>query len=344
MRGMTGMTEKEIEALLTEVFFGHSSARINQARAEGREFVHYTSSHAAISIIDKKEIWLRNSSVMNDYAEIAHGESCIQYCLVDDSETVERSTKVLNQISDGLHQQETANFFGMSSKRRTFTYLLSVSEHGPEKIEPGMVDTESYLGRLSMWRAYGSSGGVALVFHGDALLAPRNILPVYASPVFYGNPNEFAFEYHQMLSKIERNLDQLKKLDPALIAENFRNSLHFASLSTKHPGFVDEREWRITYSAEPENEKISDAEYNADNFLQRDFLTVNGVPQRIYKIPFRDFGEQGSTSLPNILRRAIVGPSQFPIVIADALHMAMLRAEMPSDKPRIAISNIPIRT
>lgn len=338
------MIEEDINALLSNVFFGHSEERIRQAKADHRQFVHYTSSHAALSIINNKEIWLRNASVMNDYAEIAHGESCIHYCLIGHHDTAERSKKVLNSLVEGLHDQATFDFFNSSGMRRAFTYLLSVSEHGPEKIGPGTVDTESQLGRLSMWRAYGSSGGVALVFDGHALLDPREIVPVYVSPVFYGNPDEFSIEYHRMLSSIEQNLDALKKIDPAILANNFQRSLHFASLSTKHPGFVDEREWRLTYSANPVSENIGDAEFNAQSALQREFVTINGVPQRIYKIQFRDYGESGSTALSQILRHAIVGPSQFPIVIADALNIALLRAGMLPEKSNPAISNIPIRT
>lgn len=338
------MDDTEAEKLLTEVFFGYSARRLKQAETEHREFVHYTSAAAALSIIENKEIWLRNAGVMNDYAEIAHGEACIRHCLLHDEITVQRSRKVLDNLVEGLHDHAIQYLENSSSMRRTFTYLLSVSEHGPEKLVPGTVDSESQLGRLSMWRAYGSSGGVALIFHGHALWEPRGLIPVYVNPVFYGDQGDFARQYHDVLSAIENNLEALRQISPDDIKANFERCLHFASLSTKHPGFVDEREWRLTYSADPANEQMSDEEFNSTNVLQRQFITVNGLPQRIYKVPFKDFGEHGSTALPEVLRQAIVGPSQFPMVLADALNVALLRAGMPVEKPRLQISHIPIRT
>lgn len=338
------MDEAKAGELLTNAFFGYTSQRVEAAKQVNREFVHYTSSEAALSIINNKEIWLRNAAVMNDYAEIAHGEACLRYCLYDDEGTVNRSRKILDSLVEGLHDHAISYFERSSQMRRAFTYLLSVSEHGPENIAAGVPDIESELGRLSMWRAYGSSGGVALIFLGQAFWDPNNHIPVFASPVFYGLPDAFAHEYHKMLTFIEQNFDQLKMISPDDIVENFERCLHFASLAAKHPGFIDEREWRLTYSADPGSEDLSDDEFNGVNTIQRSFVTINGLPQRIYKIPFKDFGEYGSTALPVILRSAIVGPSPFPVVTADALNIALLRAGMPADKPRLAISHIPIRT
>lgn len=48
---------------------------------KGRRFVHYTSANGAASIIREQEVWLRNSSVMNDYSEVAHGEHCLSAVL-----------------------------------------------------------------------------------------------------------------------------------------------------------------------------------------------------------------------------------------------------------------------
>lgn len=338
------MDKSKDEELLTNAFFSYTSQRVEAAKQANREFVHYTSSESALSIINNREIWLRNATTMNDYAEIAHGEACLRYCLYDNDDTVRRSRKILDSLVEGLHDHAIRYLDGSTLMRRVFTYLLSFSEHGPEHIAPEVPDIESELGRLSMWRADGSSGGVALIFRGQAFWDPNPHIPVYASPVFYGSPVAFAQEYHKMLTFIEGNCDQLKLISPDDIKKNFELYLHFASLFAKHPGFVDEREWRLTYSADPESEHSSDDDFNAANTIQRSFVTINGLPQRIYKIPFKDFGEHGSTALPVILRSAIVGPSPFPNVTAHALYMALIRAGMPTEKPFLAISNIPIRT
>ena len=50
------MDDTEAEKLLTEVFFGYSARRLKQAETEHREFVHYTSAAAALSIIENDGI------------------------------------------------------------------------------------------------------------------------------------------------------------------------------------------------------------------------------------------------------------------------------------------------
>lgn len=283
---------------------------------------------------------------MNDYSEMAHGEACLRYCLYENPEIVSRSRNILDSVIEGLHDRAAQWFMESAPMRRAFTYLLSISEHGPLKLAAGVVDEESTYGRLSMWRAYGACGGVALIFNQDALMTPTNVLNVYSSPVFYGNPDAFAVLYCQMLSHIQNNLDQLKQIDPELFFSNLQQSIHFASLTCKHPGFAEEREWRVTYSADPANEELDDDTFNSESKIKRQFLTVNGLPQRIYKVPFVNYPEQGvvGLTLPEILKQVVIGPTQYPLVVADAVHVALRRAGFNDDNIRMAISRIPIRT
>ena len=64
--------------------------------------------------------------------------------LLHDEITVQRSRKVLDNLVEGLHDHAIQYLENSSSMRRTFTYLLSVSEHGPEKLVPGTVNSESH--------------------------------------------------------------------------------------------------------------------------------------------------------------------------------------------------------
>lgn len=335
-----------MEMLLDDVFWSYGRAKIRQADKDARSFVHYTTTEAALSIIDNKEIWLRNSGVMNDYSEMAHGESCLHHCLAGDAEISARAKQTLDGLQEGLFARTFQYFIDTSQWRRAFTYLLSISEHGPPVVGPGVVDEESELGRLSMWRAYGNQGGVALVFDREQILVPGNVLDVYASPVFYGNPDTFGVYFLNMLTQIERRRDELVTIDPELLFENVRRFIHFTCLACKHPGFAEEREWRVTYSANPAAEHISDDEFNASSKIKREFRVVNGIPQRIYKIPFVDYPDQNllGLTLPSILRRVVIGPTQYPAVIFDSLAMSMRRAGFADEQIRIAASNIPLRT
>ncbi len=340
------MEENRINELMAETFFGYSEAQTERVKQEGRCFVHYTTTEAALSIINNKEIWLRNSGVMNDYSEMAHGERCLRYCLFENADMVRRSKEVLDRLGEGLHDRIAQYFVASAPMRRAFTYLISISEHGSPQIAPGVVDEESVFGRLSMWRAYGSRGGVALIFRQDPLMDPSGALDVYASPVFYGNPDAFAVEYDRMLARILWNIEQLKQVDPELVAENLERCIHFASLTCKHPGFAEEREWRITYSADPKSEHLDDKEFNASSKIRREFRTINELPQRIYKIPFVDYPDEGVTgaTLPAVLKQLVVGPTQYPIIVLDALHVAMRRAGFADEQIRISASQIPLRT
>ncbi len=339
------MTEEEFSQILDQTFWKYSLARTQKIKDVNRKFVHYTSFDAAISIIGKKEIWLRNARVMNDYSEIAHGESCIRFCLIDNQELATRTKAVLEGIVAGLYDRAVHWFFERMQHRLRYTYLLSISEHGPLHIGPGTVDEESEFGRLSMWRAYGSSGGVALIFNQDPIMDPRDALPAFVSPVFYGNPDEFSVHYSNMLNQLEANTEALKQVDPELIWENMATFLHFSILSCKHPGFKEEREWRITYSPEPGTEGISDEEFNNNNLIQREFRSVDGIPQRIYKIPLKKYGEEADQdiSLSRILNKLVIGPTAFPAVVNDALVFEMLKSGFSAEQIKIAVSQIPMR-
>lgn len=340
------MDTQELDRLLEQTFFQYGMHQIERIAREGRSFAHYTSTEAALSIIANKEIRLRNSGVMNDYSEIAHGEACIRYCLFEDQHIASRSKKILDSLREGFFDRAIQWLVKTAPMRRAYTYLLSISEHGPSIVKEGDTDEESQFGRLSMWRAYGNSGGVGLIFRNTPFVEPNGAMPVFTSPVFYGNPDAFAHEYSKMLTFIEQNIDKIKQIDPEDLWENFTRFMHFSILGCKHPGFSEEREWRITYSADPNNEHLDDDEFNQTSSIKREFISINGVPQRIYKIPFIDSQELGviGITLPDILKQLIIGPTQYPAVVHDALAIALLRVGFAPEKVQIAISQIPLRT
>lgn len=341
------MTEEKQIALINAVVYGYGQARLAKAQREHREFVHYTSAEAALSIISNSEVWLRNSAIMNDWSEIAHGEECFKYVLYQDNETRHRSEQVLGLVRQGLHADLASYFEQSAPLRRSHTYLISISEHGPAYVGPGVVinDSEYTFGRLSMWRAYGNTGGIALVFNQEPFFGELE-LNAYSAPVFYGVPTDFAMEWERLLARITDNIEAIRQLPDGMFEENLRRSVHLSSLSCKHPGFQEEREWRITYSADPAGEGFDDEAFNAANAIQREVRSINGVPQRLYKLPLKDNERLGikGISLPDVLSRIIIGPTQYPIVLFDALYMALVRAGVPDPHTKIAISNIPLRT
>lgn len=340
------MTEAEMMALLDETLFRYHRQRMAHAKSVGRRFVHYTSAPAAISIIEKQEIWLRNSAAMNDYSEVQHGHACIDYVLKGDNEVRQRCEKTLGKVDSGTFERALAYYHGTMLQRLAYTYLLGIAEHGLPNPQPGDIEVEDELGRLSMWRAYGCGNGVALIFNADPIWAESGALGVFANPVFYGSPNEFSIIFAGVLNSIEQRLEEVKAMPLEIFEANLHRLLHFSSISTKHGGFAEEREWRITLSADPEQEAVADDVFNATSRIRREFRDVNGVPQRLYKVPFVDHAEDGlvGMTLPAILWRVIIGPTQYPMMVADAIVSALRKAGVENAGDRITFSNIPLRT
>lgn len=340
------MTEAEMISLLDETLFQYHRWRMANAKAQGRRFVHYTSAPAAISIIEKQEIWLRNSAAMNDYSEVQHGHACIEYVLKGDNEVRQRCEQVLSQIDSGTFQRAVAFYEGTMLQRLAHTYLLAISEHGLPNPQPGDIEVEDELGRLSMWRAYGCGNGVALIFNADPIWAESDALGVYSNPVFYGSPNAFSVLFARVLHSIEQRMDEVKAMPLDVFEANLHRLLHFSSISTKHLGFEEEREWRITLSADPAQEAVADDVFNASSHVRREFRDVNGIPQRIYKVPFVDHPDEGliGMTLPAILWRVIIGPTQYPMVVADAIVSALRKCGVENVHERVRFSGVPLRT
>ena len=60
--------------LITETFFPEEIAAQDNVTSNGGKLVHYTSADTALKIINNEELWLRDTSCMNDSSEIIYGE------------------------------------------------------------------------------------------------------------------------------------------------------------------------------------------------------------------------------------------------------------------------------
>ena len=64
---------------LFEIFFPFAFHRVAEAAASNRRLVYYTNADTAVSMIRNREVWMRKSSLMNDYREIEHGFDCLNF-------------------------------------------------------------------------------------------------------------------------------------------------------------------------------------------------------------------------------------------------------------------------
>lgn len=312
------------------VFRPYAYHRQQQALLAGTRFVHYTSALVGLDILRKKEVWLRNSQVMNDFSEVHHGERCLEAVWSDDALS-ERLRQVLDNVQAGLLDRVRESYASWVQVRERETFLISMSEHGDLA---SAIDEDRY-GRLSMWRAYGGDANVALVLNNSAFLSPSDALPAYTSPVLYAEPDAFMRRFRDFVASLENNMAYLEELGADAVLSSVFYAFHDAALSTKHPGFAEEREWRIIYSPFLFGSDRSHAEVE----------TVAGVPQKVFKLPLRDYPEEGLRGAEplSLIDRIIIGPSKFPQSIREAYILELQSLGDPQPERRIVVSEIPIR-
>lgn len=140
-----------------------------------KKLVHYTSAIVAREIIEKEQLWLRKTTFMNDYSEITYGKQYLEN-LFHEKEISSILNNILNRFSYVTNNLIDFNeiYHQIIKDAEKKIYISCLSEHLPE---------EDTIGRLSMWRAYGNSSGVALVIN-PILLAKLTSLFI-PSPVIY---------------------------------------------------------------------------------------------------------------------------------------------------------------
>lgn len=308
-----------------QIFHPYTIERMERVKDGKIRFVHYTSAENAMNIIRNGEVWMRKSSIMNDFMEIDHGLACLGAAWrSEDSGTTFKET--LDKIYDGLAEEVGVLFDGWVPHFKFGTYLASLSEHG---------DDEDKSGRLSMWRAYGSTCGVGLVLNNHFIFNETDALKAYTNPVAYLDEDGFKEKFEELTRSVSDNCNSLNAYTRDELTAAVFNAFKYAVLCTKHPGFKEEREWRVVYTpAQERSAHISEA-----------LVTIDGVPQNIQKILLRNIPEEGlvGIEIPELINRVIVGPTNYPAAISEAFVEALTAANVPEAGRMVWASDIPIR-
>jgi hypothetical protein len=321
--------EMDLGIKLAAIFLPYARGGIERLyprrQADTACFAHYTSAEAASKIIQTKQVWMRNTSVMNDYREVWHGLDCVKNAWGRHGPAL---TSALNDISKDMGSEAESLFNSWVENILNRTYIASLSEHD---------ESENLHGRLSMWRAFGSlstpRGAVILrlPWFTDAVQE----LKVMLSPVAYFNDKQVDSQLARIVDNARLQSDFLKGLDRRWIINAVFNMLSFAVTSIKHEGFKEEREWRLLYW--PDRLPSPD--------MQESILTIAGVPQRVYNFPIGSAKPAlAGIQFSAIFERLIVGPSQFSLAICDAFIEQLKVAGIPDAASRVVASNIPIRS
>lgn len=317
--------------------------RIKTLLESGRKFAHYTTAENALNILSGRSLWMRNAAVMNDHSEIEHGRGIFDRLLEDP--LGDRLWAALDQAHSGISNTIRSWYYHAAHTARDQTHIMSLCEHEPH----------DYLGRLSMWRAYGGSrASVALVLNPKVVFDPSIRFNLRAAPVLYGDHANVAFELTQVVDNLEASTAAIAAIDADMVAHVVTEVLHQALLSTKHRGFEEEREWRILALGRDLGE---------NGPVKPEIRTIGGIPQIVRIIPLHGHGSDRPankinmmdamdndtvTFLPQLawgqlIDRIIVGPSLFPEMVKTAIEAQLRKDGVGRWDQLVTLSEIPLR-
>ncbi|WP_080697278.1 DUF2971 domain-containing protein [Brucella intermedia] len=301
---------------------------------DGIDFAHYTSAATLLDILrgatddNPPKIWMRNARVMNDVDEIYHGYDRIEAALREGDRN-DRLKAALESINPDATNEALTTFRSHLDNHLAHTYIACMTAHD---------ELENKIGRLSMWRAYGQNTiGVAVILNKAPFFTPSDVLAAYTSPVAYHTDEELGREIDQIIQNVETNRNWLKSIDPEMIGFYIFNMFSFGVTCLKHPGFREEKEWRIIF-----NPKMRDK-----GTIPSITQSVGGAPQKIYTLPMRDVHLDGDSltgiSPDALIKRVIIGPSQVQGTVREAIVEALAQAGVTNADKRVFLSNIPLR-
>jgi hypothetical protein len=316
--------ESDKDETIGPLLFPYMYRKITELRENNTHFVHYSTAEAAMNMIGKAEVWMRKSTCMNDFMEIDHGWGCLTAAYR--SESGKRLQAMLDDAFPGIRTELEEHINGWQNQFYTDTYLTCISEHH---------DAEDKIGRLSMWRAYGAASGVALVLNSASFLNDTPDLSITTNPVAYRDADTFVSEFGDIVHSLEENYELFKRTKVEWLRHWLTQMFRYSILCTKHPGFLEEREWRLIYQPS----------YEATSFVKKSIESVRGTPQPIIKFPLKDSLDHGlvGIDIPHLVDRVIIGPTNYGLAMKEAFTDLLEAAGVVDAATRVFISDIPLR-
>lgn len=320
--------ESDALAAMNDALFGYSLRRHAEI-TEAVRFVHYTSADAAMKIIQgsdgKRSFWLRSATEMNDFSEVQYGNFCLEQALRDE-ELAKRFTAAFDAIDSRIVPDFAKLIDQEMASLKSNTYLLSLSMHRGDELQ---------MGRLSMWRAYGGNASVCLVLNSEAF-GEQDAYDMVISPVMYAEPLAFKAMLTEMVEKVETHCDLLKTFPYEEVRDNLQRAIVYAILSTKHPAFREEEEWRLIYrpSSDPE--------------LEPHIVCLDGIVQTVFLLPLEnveipDGNSVTHATLPELVERVIIGPTPNYELVSLAFWKLLTDAGVENAGTRLISCGIPLR-
>lgn len=316
------MAKPDLTKLVNIFLPGHMEKR-SKVKSENIRFAYYTSADTAMKIIKNGKIWLRSTTVMNDFSEIKYGIELTKNAFSGPSGKA--FEQAINGVFPDIMEKAKSGFDPIKQHIQCKSYLTCLSVHK---------ESEDTNGRLSMWRAYGD---IAIVIKYGFLINKTDLLNVNSTPVYYLDKKRFNSRLEQVTKGISENSDYLMQVGEDLVLTTIKLMFFLAAIGTKHPGFKEEKEWRIFH----------DQTKNVEKQLPEEIVIINGVPQQILKLPFKidplnDRDSDGDVA--GLLDRIIIGPTQYPKVSRNAFVKLLVEAGVKDANDKVIESRIPLRT
>lgn len=263
--------------------------------------------------------------VMNDASEVLHGTRLVRKFFASDASSP--FWECLNRIDSDFESRLKSMYDAWIDDLETNTYVACLSEHDEDNFPDG---------KLSMWRAYGRSGGVAFVLDPYFLAVETDRLETYAYPVIYCNDQQAEHLFRDLCQRVVMAEKQLRGMPVDDVQAWCLDALQTFGLTMKHPAFQEEREWRIVHRPRA---------YSSP-YVKAKTVSISGTPQVIYELPINEAPRDDGThiSMDRLLSGIIIGPTSAPEVVAKAL-VAELSIVMDEETASslVRFSNIPIR-
>ena len=307
---------------LIKIFFPGITDRLSEIKSGNKRFAYYTNAGTAKKIIQNREVWLRNATVMNDFLEISYGLDLMNKALSGPSG--ENFRDAANTVFPDVMKQVIPLLTHWERHWQLETYLSCLSLHE---------SSEDKNGRLSMWRAYGDVG---LIINNTPLTAVTDQLGVYSTPVHYLDQVGVETHLQTVATAISDNVDFIRALGEEAFVNITIYMVFLAAIGTKHPGFAEEKEWRIFFRPTE----------HPNSILSKKVVVIDSVPQVIWALPLQDDPDNGlhHADIPSLLDRIIVGPTTYPYVSARAFVELLEMAGVDQASRKVVVSDIPLRT
>lgn len=304
------------------IFMPNAFERRSAISSQSR-FVHYTTAENLFHILDSQEIWFRNTQLMNDHRDVEVGIAKVGAWL-EDAERRDSLVETVETCLPGIWRQGVDKYHNWLPKIVDHTYVLSIAEHDPK---------EDATGRLSMWRAFErDDAAVAVVVDVAPFVQMTETLQAYPVPVTYWTDSQLDDEFKLVANQIASNRDFLSNLNKAALVEMVFLTLVFAAICWKSPGLQDEREWRV----------LTHPQLWPSKRLFAQQRTFGAIPQTLYTLPLKNEPSSNLTGieLPELIKRVIIGPTQRPRPIREALVTKLATKNIADPDSKVVISGL----